>query len=126
MIKRVSDFIEWGRAFCPVLAQPLKSHAITRLLAAGMYLIIHANYRLAINQPPNLPNNLFLIHLNDKVEIGGLDVFKSHHVETLSRRIYLRAIFPPYSTFPLKIPEFLCLTGEMSTEPSSDFFHGTG
>jgi hypothetical protein len=27
-------------------------------------------------------------------------------------------IFPLYSTFPLKMPQFLGLTGEMSTEPN--------
>jgi conjugal transfer pilin signal peptidase TrbI len=77
----VSEFIERGRAFCPVLAQHIKSHAITWLLAIAMYMLIRANYRLAINETPSLPYNLFLIHLNDIVDTGGLVAFKSHHIE---------------------------------------------
>jgi conjugal transfer pilin signal peptidase TrbI len=77
----VSEFIERGRAFCPVLAQHIKSHAVTWLLAIAMYMLIRANYRLAINETPSLPYGLFLIHLDSRVKTGGLVAFKSHHIE---------------------------------------------
>lgn len=75
----VSEFIERGRAFCPVLAQHIKSHAVTWLLAIAMYMLIRANYRLAINQTPSLPYHLFLICLDERIETGVLVAFKWHN-----------------------------------------------
>ena len=71
--------IERSRSFGPVLVKHIKTHAITWILLILLYGVIHANYRLAINQTPSLPYTLFLISLDEKVETGGLIAFKWHN-----------------------------------------------
>ena len=71
--------IERTNAFGLILVNHLKSHAITWILLVALYGVIHANYRLAINQTPSLPYTLFLICLDKKVETGGFIAFKWHN-----------------------------------------------
>ncbi len=54
-------FIERSKSFGPILVKHIKTHAITWVLLISLYGVIHANYRLAINQTPSLPYTLFLI-----------------------------------------------------------------
>jgi conjugal transfer pilin signal peptidase TrbI len=75
----VDLFIERSKFFGPILLNHFKSHAITWALLAALYGVIHANYRLAINQTPSLPYRLFLISLDEKVETGGLIAFRWHN-----------------------------------------------
>lgn len=71
-------FIERSKSFTPILAKHLKSHAITWVLLVSFYGVVHANYRLAINQTPSLPYTLILICLDKTVETGGLIAFRWH------------------------------------------------
>lgn len=75
----VGLFIARCKSFGPILLAHFKSHAITWALLAALYSVIHANYRLAINQTPSLPYKLFLISLDEKVETGGLIAFRWHN-----------------------------------------------
>jgi conjugal transfer pilin signal peptidase TrbI len=75
------NFVVKARLFMPVLVGHIKSHAISWLLLACLYLVVHANYRLAINQTPSLPYKLFLIHIDEKVVTGGLVAFRTHNVK---------------------------------------------
>ena len=43
-------FIVKSKDFGPVLVKHIKTHAITWLLLVSLYGVVHANYRLAINQ----------------------------------------------------------------------------
>jgi conjugal transfer pilin signal peptidase TrbI len=72
-------FIERTKTFGLILVNHLKSHLITWLLLISLYAVIHANYRLAINQTPSLPYTLFLICLDKNVETGGFIAFKWHN-----------------------------------------------
>jgi conjugal transfer pilin signal peptidase TrbI len=80
-------FIERSKSFWPILVRHIKSHAITWGLLIALYGVVHANYRLCINETPSLPYTLFLICLNDTVETGGLIAFKWHQRQSLSRGI---------------------------------------
>ena len=71
--------IERSKSFGPLVVKHFKTHAITWILLILLYGVIHANYRLAINQTPSLPYTLFLISLDEKVETGGLIAFKWHN-----------------------------------------------
>ncbi|MBM4206954.1 MAG: hypothetical protein FJ190_02685 [Gammaproteobacteria bacterium] len=72
-------FIERTKTFGHILVNHLKSHSITWVLLILLYGVIHANYRLAINQTPSLPYTLFLICLDKNVETGGFIAFKWHN-----------------------------------------------
>lgn len=75
----VNLFIERSKSFGPILLNHIKTHAITWALLIALYGVIHANYRLAINQTPSLPYKLFLISLDEKVETGGFIAFRWHN-----------------------------------------------
>lgn len=104
----VGQFIGRGRAFCPALAQHIKGHAITWLLAIAMYLLIHANYRLAVNQTPSLPYSMFLIRLDARVETGGFVAFKWHSG-------------PPYPEGSIFVKRVAASTGDTVIKKRRDF-----
>jgi conjugal transfer pilin signal peptidase TrbI len=104
-------FIERSKAFAPLLVKHLKSHAITWALFVSLYGVIHANYRLAINQTPSLPYTLFLICLDDTVETGGYIAFEWRHGEP----------YPDGITFTKRL---LAGPGEIVTKKGRDFIIG--
>lgn len=72
-------FVARSKTFGPILLLHIKSHVITWALLCALFVIIKANYRLAINQTPSLPYSLFLIRLNSNVETGGMIAFRWHN-----------------------------------------------
>jgi conjugal transfer pilin signal peptidase TrbI len=104
-------FFERSKSFGPILVKHIKSHAITWVLLVSLYGVVHANYRLAINQTPSLPYTLFLICLDDTVETGGFIAFKWHHGE-------------PYPDGYLFTKRLLAGPGDIVTKEGRDFIIG--
>ncbi|MCX7101349.1 MAG: S26 family signal peptidase [Methylobacter sp.] len=104
-------FIERSKSFSPILVKHLKSHAITWALLVSLYGVVHANYRLAINQTPSLPYTLFLICLNDTVETGGFIAFKWHNGD----------LYPDGYTFTKRL---LAGPGDVVSKKGRDFAVG--
>jgi conjugal transfer pilin signal peptidase TrbI len=104
-------FIERSKSFGPILLKHIKTHAITWILLVLLYGVIHANYRLAINQTPSLPYKLFLICLDDTVETGGLIAFRWHNGEP----------YPDGYTFTKRL---LAGPGDIVTKKGRDFIVG--
>ena len=104
-------FIERSKSFGPILLKHIKTHAITWVLLVSLYGVIHANYRLAINQTPSLPYTLFLICLDDTVETGGLIAFRWHNGEP----------YPDGYTFTKRL---LAGPGDIVTKKGRDFIIG--
>jgi conjugal transfer pilin signal peptidase TrbI len=75
----VTNMLDKGRAFWTLFVQHVKAYATTWVLLACLYGVFHANYRLAINQTPSLPYDVFLIHLDATVKKEGLVAFKWYH-----------------------------------------------
>ena len=103
--------IERSKSFGPILVKHLKSHAITWALLVLLYGVVHANYRLAINQTPSLPYTLFLIGLDDTVETGGYIAFKWRHGEP----------YPDGITFTKRL---IAGPGDIVTKKGRDFIIG--
>lgn len=104
-------FIEQTKTFGLILVNHLKSHSITWVLLISLYGVIHANYRLAINQTPSLPYTLFLICLDKKVENGGFIAFKWHNGD-------------PYPDGYIFTKRLLASPGNIVTKKGRDFTVG--
>ena len=107
----VDLFIERSKSFGPILLKHIKTHTVTWALLASLYGVVHANYRLAINQTPSLPYTLFLICLDEKVETGGLVAFRWHSGEP----------YPDGYTFTKRL---LAGPGDIVTKKGRDFIIG--
>jgi len=73
------DILDQTKSFVPIIGQHIKNYWFTWAIIWVLYLIVHANYRLAWNQTPSLPYTLFVICLNDSVETGDFVAFKWHN-----------------------------------------------
>lgn len=107
----IKIFKELSKSFFFLLIKHLRSHAVTWVLVISIYLIIHENYRLAINQTPSLPYTLFIIELNHMVKDGGYVAFKWHNGE-------------PYPNGYTFIKRLVAKPGETVTRKGTDFIIG--
>lgn len=103
--------IERSKSFVPILTKHVRTHAITWVVLIALYIVVHANYRLAINQTPSLPYKLFLICLDKNVESGGLIAFKWHNGK-------------PYPDGYVFTKRLLASPGEIVTRKGRDFTIG--
>ncbi len=104
-------FMERSKSFGSILVRHVKSHAITWGLLIALYGVVHANYRLCINETPSLPYTLFLINLNETVETGGFIAFSWHHGKP----------YPDGITF---VKRLLASPGDIVTKKGRDFIVG--
>ena len=97
--------------FCPLLIRHLKTQGVAWALAWVVYVLLHANYRLAVNQTQSLPYKLFLIELNAHVETGGFVAFRTRHIK-------------PYPDHEIFVKRALATAGDTVVRHGRDFTVG--